>query len=220
MVDLIDDDKLTPRDKIEIAFQAGLQLIPCGLGGALSSIYFGIKQEKRFKRIELFYSEVANELIKLKENDLKEIRDRIDSLNIYEKESLSAIIEELNDKIEREHIFIKITYFKQYFLNILKNPNFHDEFDEKKYFLNIISSMTIIEFNVLAFLYTQKEKVNVGDIPMGKVDPFAIIGAVERLKSFGFIKSYPTYSSLAGDLFKEQIQISSFGLKFGRLCLH
>ena len=45
------NDKLTTKEKIEIAIQSGLELIPY-VGGALSSVYFATKQEKRFKRLE------------------------------------------------------------------------------------------------------------------------------------------------------------------------
>lgn len=44
------DDKL---DK-DIVIEAIIQTIPY-VGGALSTLYFGHKQEKRFKRLETFY---------------------------------------------------------------------------------------------------------------------------------------------------------------------
>ena len=56
------ESKVSAKDKFDLAVQAGLQLIPGGIGGAISNIYFGLKQEKIFKRIENFYSELAEEL--------------------------------------------------------------------------------------------------------------------------------------------------------------
>jgi hypothetical protein len=57
------NDKLTTKEKIEIAIQSGLELIPY-VGGALSSVYFATKQEKRFGYIgshTVKYFQVQNE---------------------------------------------------------------------------------------------------------------------------------------------------------------
>ena len=55
------DDDLKGAEKRDLAIQTGLQLIPY-VGGSLCTLYFGTKQEKRFKRIESFYRELAEEL--------------------------------------------------------------------------------------------------------------------------------------------------------------
>jgi hypothetical protein len=54
-------EKLNFKEKMEIVVNAGLQMIP-SVGGALSTLYFGYKQEQRFKRVEKTLKEVANEL--------------------------------------------------------------------------------------------------------------------------------------------------------------
>lgn len=46
-------ENLNFREGLDIAIDTGLQLIP-GVGGAISSAYFGTKQAKQFKRIEKF----------------------------------------------------------------------------------------------------------------------------------------------------------------------
>ena len=49
------------RDKLELVVNAGLQAIPY-VGGPLSTLYFGYKDEQRFERIEKTLKEVAEEL--------------------------------------------------------------------------------------------------------------------------------------------------------------
>jgi len=39
-----EESKVSAKDKFDLAVQAGLQLIPGGIGGAISNIYFGLKQ--------------------------------------------------------------------------------------------------------------------------------------------------------------------------------
>ena len=63
---LMGDDKLTDREKIELTVEAGLNAIPA-IGGSLATLYFGTKQEKRFKRIENFYTDLKNDFEKFKE---------------------------------------------------------------------------------------------------------------------------------------------------------
>ncbi|MTL76341.1 hypothetical protein GMA27_12010, partial [Turicibacter sanguinis] len=58
--------KLNTNDMMDLAIETGMQLIPI-VGGSLATIYFGIKQTKEFKRIEQFYTELANDLQKQSE---------------------------------------------------------------------------------------------------------------------------------------------------------
>ena len=79
--------KLTNSDKRDLVIQAGMQLVPY-VGGSLSSLYFGAKQEKRFKRLESFYQEIAYEIEKMK--------DSILSVDKQDPIALEAIIESLH----------------------------------------------------------------------------------------------------------------------------
>ena len=54
-------DKLSNSEKRDLILQAGIQLVPY-VGGPMASLYFGSKQEKRFKRLESFYQEIAREV--------------------------------------------------------------------------------------------------------------------------------------------------------------
>ena len=156
--------KLSADEKMNLAVQSGLQLLPFGIGGAISSIYFGVKNEKRFKRIERFYSEIAQELKDYNKNELKEIRDKINLLTHQDKEAFGYILEEFNDKIEQEYASYKINILKKYLKSTLKDPVNEDKFDKRKFFLDVISSMTFLECDNLGFIYNQKDFVNVENI--------------------------------------------------------
>ncbi|MCI5149327.1 MAG: hypothetical protein D3916_08060 [Candidatus Electrothrix sp. MAN1_4] len=56
---------LLRKNRNENAIEAGLELIS-GIGGALATLYFGRKQEIRFKCLENFYSQLSDELRKIK----------------------------------------------------------------------------------------------------------------------------------------------------------
>lgn len=57
--------KLTGQGIRDLVIQAGIQAIP-HVGGSLATLYFGLKQEFRFQRLETFYKEVASEIQTLK----------------------------------------------------------------------------------------------------------------------------------------------------------
>jgi len=84
-----DTPKLSNNDKRDLVIQAGMQLVPY-VGGSLSALYFGAKQEMRFKRLESFYQELAAEIEKMK--------DGISSIDRQDPAALEAIIESLHQK--------------------------------------------------------------------------------------------------------------------------
>jgi hypothetical protein len=88
-------ERLSIKEQIEIATQACLQLLPV-VGGALTTIYFGRKQEIRFKRLEQFYVQVSDEL--------KKIQDRLRPIEEHDEELLLSIMEKLNERIEGESV--------------------------------------------------------------------------------------------------------------------
>ena len=89
--------------------EAAVQAIPY-VGAPLATLYFGNKQEKRFRRLEKFYEELKEEMSKTP-NVYKDITH-------HNADELSAIIEELNEKVESEHLEFKRKIFK----NILRRP--------------------------------------------------------------------------------------------------
>ena len=205
-------EKLTTKDKRDLAIEAGIQAIPY-VGGSLATLYFGVKQEKRFKRLETFYKEVSQEIGLIKEN--------IVDINSHDKDALVAIVEKMNEKVELEHTAQKRQYFKNYLKNTLLHP-VGNNFDERQFFLETLGDMSLLEAEMLGLLSHQHEPTQIGSIQKPQVDQYAIVGAINRLKSFGFIISRQGSFSIGDsddNTLKEIIQISDFGKKFVNFCL-
>jgi len=205
--------KLTNSDKRDLVIQAGMQLVPY-VGGSLSSLYFGAKQEKRFKRLESFYEEIASEIGRMK--------DDISSIDKQDPIALEAIIESLHEKVEAEPTIEKREFFKNYFKNTLKYP-VAGNFDERKYFLDALSEMTLLECAILAFVNSQASPIQVGNIQKSGTDKYAIVGAIGRLKSRGFLTATQGSFAVGGgadNSLQEIVSVSSFGKSFINFCLH
>ncbi|MGE6593488.1 hypothetical protein ACQKFU_28920 [Bacillus mycoides] len=206
------NDKLNWKEKRSLIVQSGLQLIP-NVGGALSTAYYGTKQEKRFKRIESFYQELSEEVGK--------IQLQLPSIDIHNQDSLIALIEELNEKIEREHTEQKRDYFKRYLLSTLSSPT-NDNFDERRFFLDALGNMTLLECEILLLLYRNNEiRFQIRTIGIPGVKQFAIVGAINRLKTYGFIQSYTDgiYFGREDNTMQEYVIPSDFGINFIQYCL-
>ncbi|KMP28123.1 hypothetical protein SAMN04487767_1015 [Bacillus wiedmannii] len=204
-------EKLNFKEKAEIAIQTGLQLVPY-VGPSLSAAYFGTKQEKRFKRIESFYQEFSSLV--------EELKLQIPSIEQHDEEELITLIEELNEKVEREHTTEKKEFFKRYLLNTLMTPT-DQNFDEKRFFLDILSNMTLLECELLTLLHHQDNYTTVRDIVKFGVDQYAIVGAIGRLKLYGLLSTTLGNFAVGGgdNSLNELVKPSTFGEKFINYCL-
>lgn len=149
------------------------------------------------------------------------LKDRIALPEKHDKEALAAIIEELNEKIEREQVREKRAFFKAYFKNTLIYP-VKGNYQERRFFLDTLSSMSLLECEVLGDLHKQTNQVRVGDIQKPGVDQYAIVGAIGRLKSFGFLVSGQASFSVGSDvdnMLDETVKVSNFGCHFCEFCL-
>lgn len=205
------DSKLNGREKFDLAVESGLQIIPY-VGGALSTAYFGTKNEKRLKRIESFYKEFGERI--------EELEIKIPQIPEYKKEEIVEIIERLNEKIERESKDRKREYYKKYLANTLLNAERIDN-DESVLFLDILEKITYLEIDMLNIVRSHS-KARVGDIKATNIDKYAIVGAVGRLKSYGFLITETGNVTIGGGVdnsLNEIISMSSYGEKFIRYCL-
>ncbi len=206
------DEKLTGAEKRELVLQAGIQAIPY-VGGSLATLYFGAKQERRFKRLESFYSEIAGEI--------SAISDQIASIEEQNTGALAAILEDLHEKVETEPTEEKRQFFKNYFKNTLRQP-ITTNFDKRKYFLDTLAEMTFLECEMLSLLCTQSGPTAVGGIQKPNMDQYAIVGAINRLKSYGFLMAFQGRFAIGGDsdnVLQERVQVSTFGKEFRDFCL-
>lgn len=208
-----ENEKLTGREKFDIVVEAGLQMIPT-IGGPLASAYFGTKNEKRFKRIESFYEEFSRKM--------QEIDYRFKSIKTHDEDALIAIIERLNEKIELEAIKEKREFYKKYLLHTLTQPTNKSNFDERRFFIDTLADMTLLEIDLLFFLQKENCMINVEAIQKPGVDQSVIVGIVGRLKNYGFIDASQQRMSLGGtynNALGQAIIINDFGKRFFGFCL-
>ena len=166
----------------------------------------------RFKRIESFLQTVSDEVG----------RHGIRLLDIeqHDKYKLISIIEETLEKIEDETREEKIQMFNYYFINNLSHP-IQEHFDEKRFFLDTLNTMSLLECDLLSLLQTQSSTYRVGEISRPSLDQYAIVGAVGRLKTFGYIKATSGQMHIGGGVdnsLNEFISISTFGQSFCNFC--
>ena len=82
--------------------------------------------------------------------------------------------------------------------------------------------MTFLECEMLSVLYNQSAPTPVGQIARPNTDQYAIVGAVNRLKSYGFLKAFQGSFAIGGgvdNVLQERVQVSTFGKEFRDFCL-
>jgi len=201
-------DKTVDRDTI---IEAAVQAIPY-VGAPLATLYFGNKQEKRFRRLEKFYEELKEEMSK-SPNVYKDITQ-------HNPEELSAIIEELNEKVESEHLEFKRKLYKTYFKKTMIQP-VNGNFDERKLFLDILSAVTPLQIEIIVFLAIQSSAVTSNTISKPGVEQAVILGSLAQLKNYGLIESTVNSIVVGGSngSINENVTLSKFGIKFNDFCL-
>ena len=203
-------EKLNLPEIIDITVESGLQLIPV-VGGTLSSAYFGTKQAKEFKRLENFYKILSEEL-----NSIKTMILPIE--NQYE-DGLVSLIEQINYRVEKEHQEVKINKYKKYMKSILTTPITLGNYDSIKVFLDILSSMSLLEIEIISFMYKNRDKgyIPVKNISKSGVHQYAIVGAISKIKSYGFLSTQHVDFSISEGVdnsLQEQIFINDYGVEF------
>lgn len=212
MFDNNSTEKLTKKDYAEIVVEAGMQAIPV-VGGPLATLYFGLKQEQRFKRLESLYRELSN--------DLNSRKYHLPPIESHNPEELKAIIEEIHDKVETEYLEIKLKYYKQYFKNTLTLP-VNGNYNERKLFLEILSQLSPLQIELIGFLISQTAPIVQGSINKPNVDTSVIQASINQLKNLGLVQSILNGISIGGNTsgMNESISLTSFGKKFHSFCLN
>jgi hypothetical protein len=196
----------------DVIIESLMQAIPY-IGAPLANLYFGHKQEKRFKRIEQFYLELKDEIGRVERT--------FPDISSHNPEELSAILEELNEKVETEHLEVKRKYYKEYFKNSMLFP-VNKNFDERKLFLDILSALTPLQIELIVFLSAQSAPLNGSSIIKPGVDQSLIAGSLAQLKTFGITNNVLTSIVLGGSssAVNENISLSNFGKRFHSFCLN
>lgn len=139
----------------------------------------------------------------------------------HDDDSLIALIEKINNQVEKENIQFKKECLVQFLINALLNGTTIKSFDKSLFFLDTLSSMTLSECEMMAMLYDQDRIIPVNNITSNEMSEYAILGAVGRLRSYGFIVTYTGNFSVGGrdNALTEEIQLSDFGKEFVCFCL-
>lgn len=205
---------LTLKEKTQLGIQSIIQAIPY-VGSSISTLYFGYKQEIKYKRLESYFKELTEEIEKIK-NEIKPFK-------FQDREAFIFILENLSEKVEIEYDINKRKYFKNYFKSMLKEPINKSNFNERRYFLDILGSMSILECEILKILIDKNNVfTQIGDFKIKGVDLYVIIGAIEKLKSYGFLESRTTAFRIGtgqdNRLFAK-VKLSEFGKNFFKFCI-
>lgn len=201
------NEKLSKKDYFDLIVEGGIGAIPY-IGGVVQSLYFGSKNEKRFRRVEKFY-EKLNE-------DLECIQDQIpeDVFNLENKDQLIGIFEGINDEIEKSKAQNKIEMYRNLYKNCLLRIN-NTSWDSEEYFLLVLNQLTSIEIQLLAYLMNRGNENFLGNISMIGYSQELIDGSLNRLADFGLLEK--TIGSIVlGEIGKQNMgyKISNLGIQF------
>lgn len=211
----MNSEKLSSAEKRDLIIQSGIEAIPY-VGGPLSTLLFSGKQQLRLNRLEIFLNDIILEV--------EAIKDRIANIeryDEYDKEALSAIFEELFERVEHEQFSEKQKYFKICFKKTLINPVNKSNYDERRFFLDILGSISPLQITILRILIRDRTWLNIGDISVKGVDRNVIAAAAIKLVYLGLAVSRRA-SVRYGDPeepINQSIRLNSFGYRFCEFCL-
>lgn len=192
--------------------QAITELLPY-VGGSISTLIFGMKQATRLRRLETFLNEVKQEI--------NSIRDRIPNQG-QDEETFLAIFEELTEKVEREQFAKKLEYFKIYFKNTLISPVAKNNYDERRFFLDILGEISPLQIQILEILFKYEAWRDIKDIPIRGIDRNVVAAGAMRLVYLGLALSQQAsvgYGDMR-DLANQTVKLTSFGRRFCEFCLN
>ena len=196
------------KEKIELAVNAGLQLIPY-VGSSIATLYFGAKQEKRLERIEQAMKEIAD--------DLKNVE--LASIDKHNEEELLSLIDDVTDRIENEHLESKRKLYKRYFEKILITPT-NGNYEERKAYLDILNQVSPLQIELLVFLLDNPNAIDV-QIQKPGTDPVIVKSSLLQLENYGLIESrvHSIYIGSNNSSMPRIVNVSELGKRFKRFCL-
>lgn len=175
----------------------------------MATIYFGNKQNTEFRRLQKTLNEMAEELKGIK----------VPPIEKHNQEELLSLMEELNDKIEKEHIEEKRLWYKNFYKKILVFPNYNT-YNERKMYLDILERITPLQVEILTLLLKQNKSILDTNISHSHYSQSIILGSIAQLKNNGLITSCVNSIVIGGDgRISENIMISDFGKSFHNFCI-
>lgn len=172
-------------------------------------MYFGAKNEKRFKRLEQFYADLKVSLDFIK-NQLPT------SLDInQDKDQLIGIFESINDEVETARAQSKKNFYKNLYKNCILRSN-QQIWNEEEYFVEILKNITNLEIMLLNFLSKKEQSAFTGNITAQGVPQELVDGSLSRLSDYGLLQK-SIGSIVLSDNFGQQnmgYKITDLGFKF------
>ena len=162
--------------KKDTIIEAGISAIPY-VGGAIATLYFGNKNEKRIQRLQEFYEKLLEEV---ESGTVGKI-----NFNETNAEQFQDLISEVHEKVEKESRETKKKLLRNFFTTTIQNP-IEGDFDLRLIFLDALDSLSEFDCNILTFLKTHKQ-VQIREIT--GPDPYLIYSSVNKLISLGFLET-------------------------------
>lgn len=200
--------KLEPTEIRDQIVEAGLNAIPY-VGSPLSTLYFGVKNAKRFKRLESFYADLTVEL--------SEMRDSVDQFKQARLDEDAALLtEQINSHVESEPSSQKQAYFRRFFRSNLLNPLLLS-YEERKLLLESLAALSVLDISLLAFLYDKPDATPIKGIRRGTDDTYQILASISRLKFYGYVATYTLSIAITmntDNALNESVGITEYGKRF------
>jgi len=184
-----------PRgEHILYLFKAGLSGLP--IGSAISSLLTDYIPGARFKRVENFARQVAE--------DLKKFEDQIDE-NFIKTDEFAYIFEQSIRGVAQNYQKEKLKAFRAILVNSAIRKDVAQ--DEKEYFLSLVNNLSTLHIQILKFLafpkeYIREQGMEANSIQGGfsqifsklmpELDPDVIESAFGDLYQLGFINTDKT----------------------------
>ena len=188
-----------------------IQAIPY-VGGSISTLYFDNKDKKKFENLEDFYKNLSIEIEKVKTS--------ISAMESHSQEELIALIEEINEKVENERIQQKKKYYQNLYVKSLIHP-VKDCFVERKYFLDLISSLTTVHFDILSVLIHERRPTLVVEFQIPGIDINLLKGFAQQMENAGLVKSQlesMEFTNIGGSM-ENRFLITELGERFHYFCI-
>lgn len=141
------------------------------------------------------------------------------NIDVYTFDLISRTL----DKIGKESRELKISILKNILFNELVSKTISENYDRRREFLRIADELSILQIYIIRYLLDSKKMITIkeiSEIDLFKcVDSYELLGAITRLKGYGFIFSTQgeDWFQLNGtkDInFEELVTLTSYAFEF------
>ena len=211
--------ELPVREQTEIMVEAAMQLIPFGLGSYFATVWFGQKNENRFRRIEAAYAEIAEHVRERGEEVAEVVRA---SHERSDPEYLAALLEGFHERVEAEVLESKREHYVRFFEDALLSPVDEANYDERRLVLDVLAALSPVQLQIVSAIASRNEWVDPKEIKVPGVSRDVVEGAVGLLKSYGVLDERTVTTTVTrerGIVSETVVHLSGFGYRLHYTCL-